>query len=228
MPEGKQSGESLLLSAALNIFLPIIILTRLTGDGLLGPTNGFLLAMSMPVAYGAYDFLRRRKVNALSAIGLAGVGLTAAIGTMGLDPSLVAVKEAAVPLAIGAAVAASTRTRWHFSRKLSERAVYMDKVHASAERRGNGRALRGALDVSNFMVAGTFVLSAALNYALATAIVKSQPGTVAFNEELGSLAALSMPAIALPSLAVIGMVAWWFLSRASRLSGMKIEDMIRK
>ncbi len=213
---------------SLNIFLPIIILTKLTGEGLLGPVNGFIIAVSLPAAYGAYDFLSRRKFNVLSALGLAGVGLTAAIGVMGLDPGLVAVKEAAVPLVIGLTVLASTRTRWHFSRKLAEKALDMDRIMSAVKRKGGLAEFSRKMDWANVMVAGVFFFSAALNYALASSIVVSQPGTVEFNEELGYLAALSLPAIALPSVAAMGIILWRVATGISSMTGIKIGDMIRK
>ena len=48
-----------------------------------------------------------------------------------------------------------------------------------------------------------FFLSSLLNYLLAVIILTAEPGTVAFNEQLGKMTALSFPVIALPATAVL-------------------------
>ena len=55
------------------------------------------------------------------------------------------------------------------------------------------------------MIASSFFLSAVLNYSLAKILVKSQPGTEAFNAELGRMTALSSAAEVpdLPSFSII-------------------------
>lgn len=227
---GRQGGkgESLLLNIAVNVFLPIIILTRLSGEGWLGPTNGFIAAMALPIGYGLYDFAARRKVNLLSVLGFAGVLGTTAIGMLRLDPGLVAVKEAAVPLAIGLAVLASTRTRWPVVKKVMEKVVDMERIRAALRRRDKEQAFERKLASAGYMVAAVFFVSSALNYALAKWIVVSQPGTAAFNEELGLMAAMSWPFIALPSLALLGLIAWHLARSVSAMTGMKVEDVLRK
>lgn len=223
----KEKGESLLLNLALNIFLPVIILTKLTGDDMLGPLNGLLLALSFPIGYGIYDYLARRKLNLISALGVASVVMTGAIGVLQLDPGLVAIKEAGVPAAIGLAVLVSVRTPWPFVKKLSEKVLDMEKIRAALRRRKASGDFERLLVRANYMVAGTFFLSSALNYYLAKAVVVSQPGTVAFNEEIGTMTALSYPVIALPSAVLLILIIWYLVSRIGRMTGLKAEKIVR-
>ncbi|MBI4894634.1 MAG: MFS transporter [Candidatus Aenigmarchaeota archaeon] len=223
----KEKGESLLLNLALNIFLPVVILTKLTGEGLLGPLNGLLLALSLPIGYGIYDYLARRKLNLISALGVASVLMTGAIGVLQLDPGLVAIKEAGVPAVIGLAVLVSVRTPWPFVKKLSEKVLDMEKVQTVLKRRKTSGEFERVLSRANYMVAGTFFLSSALNYHLARAIVVSQPGTVAFNEEIGTMTALSYPVIALPSAVFLILIIWYLISRVGGMTGMKVEKIIK-
>ena len=56
------------------------------------------MALFFPVAYGAYDFLRRRKWNFLSILGAVSALLTGGIGLMpGGSVNMFALKEATVP-----------------------------------------------------------------------------------------------------------------------------------
>ena len=66
---------------------------------------------------------------------------------------------------------------------------------------------------STFMVAASFLLSATLNFFLTKYIVVSPAGTAAFNEELGTLTALSYPAIALPSTAVMFLAIYYVFKK---------------
>ena len=52
------------------------------------------------------------------------------------------------------------------------------------------------LSVATYLLASSFFLSGVLNYLLAKAIITSQAGSIAFNQELGKLTALSFPIIA--------------------------------
>ena len=79
-----------------------------------------------------------------------------------------------------------------------------------------------------YLFALSFFISSALNYILAKMIVVSPPGTVAFNEELGLMTALSFPVIALPMLFIIMFIIWYLISGVRRLTGMKLEKIFKK
>ena len=55
----KSRRENPLVSLAVNIVIPVIILVRFSGEDELGPVNGLLLALAFPVGYGLYDLIAR-------------------------------------------------------------------------------------------------------------------------------------------------------------------------
>ena len=79
----------------------------------------------------------------------------------------------------------------------------MPAVDAALDRYGNRARFDRTLNVASWLLASSFFLSAVLNFVLAKLIVKSPAGSVAFNEELGRMTALSYPVIALPSMIVM-------------------------
>ena len=93
--------ENPLLSILLNIVVPVIILTRFSSDEWLGPMYGLVVALAFPLAYGIFDYSRRRTLNFIPIVGVVGILLTGGIGLLKLDPMWIAVKEGAVPLVIG-------------------------------------------------------------------------------------------------------------------------------
>lgn len=229
MTEPPAVRESALLSLGINIAIPAVILMKLSGEEALGPVGGLIVALAFPLTYGVVDFARRRAWNIVSILGIVSVVLTGGIGLMHLDPKWIAVKEAAVPGFIGCAVVLSLRTRFPIVRTL----LYNDKIIRIAEvdealaRRGNRSAFDRALVNASWMLAASFFVSAALNFVLAKLIVRSPPGTTAFNEELGRMTALSYPVIVVPSMAIM-IAALWYLFRSIRqLTDLDLEQILK-
>ena len=78
---------------------------------------------------------------------------------------------------------------------------------------------------ASVMVAGSFFMSSVLNYMLAKVILVSEPGTVAFTEELGKMTALSFPVIALPSTIVLMGALFYLLHHIQKLTHLKFDDI---
>jgi len=116
--EVEEKRENPLLSIGLNVVVPVIVLMRFSGDDRLGPIYGLLVALAFPVTYGLYDFIRRRNLNFISALGFIGILLTGGVGLLKLDVQWIAIKEAGVPLIIGVALVGSLKTRFQLVRKL--------------------------------------------------------------------------------------------------------------
>jgi len=215
------------LSLAVNIAIPAVILMKLSADDLLGPAAALVLALAFPLVYGLQDFLRQRRFNFISALGVISILLTGGIGLLELDPKWIAVKEAGVPAIIGLAVVVSMRTPYPIVRSLlyNDRIIDVVAVDGALERYGNRADFERVLGVASWLLASSFFLSSVLNFILARLIVKSPSGSAAFNEELGRMTALSYPVIVLPSMAVM-MIALWYLFRSiKRLTHMDLEDI---
>ena len=220
--------ENPLLSLLLNIVVPVVILTRFSGDDWLGPVNGLLVALAFPLAYGLFDFYQRRTFNFLPVIGVVGILLTGGIGLLKLDPKWIAVKEAAVPLVIGLVVLGSLRTRFSLLAMLLNQVIDSAAVNAALDARGTRPAYEKRLVNGTMIVAASFFLSAFLNYVLARLVVVSSPGTTAFNEELGKMTALSFPVISVPAIIILTIAIFYTVFGIRRLTGMELERIFQK
>src|SRR5258708_9715275 len=105
----KPKPENLLLNPVCNVALPTAIMTWGSGARGLGPKWGLLVALLFPLGYGLHDFIRRRRLNFISAIGFASVLITGGFGLMKLDGFLFAVKDGPLPMVIGLAASAFKR-----------------------------------------------------------------------------------------------------------------------
>src|SRR5438132_1272954 len=68
--------ENMLVNLLFNIAAPGLILSKLSADDRLGPVGALLLGISIPLSYGLYDLVARRKWNLFSIVGLCSVSLT--------------------------------------------------------------------------------------------------------------------------------------------------------
>lgn len=221
--------ESALLSLGINIAIPAVILMKFSGESGLGPVGGLIVALLFPLTYGMVDFARRREWNIVSILGFVSVLLTGGIGLLQLDPKWIAVKEAAVPAVIGILVVLSLRTRFPIVKTFlyNEKIIRVREVDEALERRGNRRAFDQTLVNASLMLAASFLVSSVLNFVLAKLIVKSQPGTTAFNEELGRMTALSYPVIVVPSMVIMVAALWYLFHRIKRLTDLDLEQILK-
>ncbi|MFV8781853.1 VC0807 family protein [Microbulbifer sp. SA54] len=220
--------ESLLGNLVLNIILPTLILTKLSGDNWLGTKWAIVVALAFPLVYGLWDLRRSGKVNFFSALGIVSILLTGGMSLLELDAKYIAIKEAAIPGLLGIATIASLYTRWPLVRTLlyNERILDTAKIARALETRGNTNLFERTLQQASWMIAGSFFLSSTLNYILAEVLLKSPPGTEAFNEELGKMTALSFPVIALPATIILMLVLVFLFRRIGKLTGLTLEEIM--
>ncbi len=222
--------ENVFLSLLLNIILPAIILSKFSSEQYLGPVNGFLLAISFPFCFGLYEFFIYHKKSFISILGFISVLLTGGIGLLRFPPEWVAIKEATIPFIIGLAILISLKTPYPIVHKMiyNDQLLNLKKIDKILETKGAKPQMNSLLITSSFLLACSFFISSFLNYFLAKLLVKSMPGTVAFNEELGKMTALSYPVIALPSMIILMGILYYLFSRIQKLTDLSFEDLLNE
>lgn len=220
--------ESLLANLLLNIIIPTLILTKLSGEHLLGIKMAIVVALAFPIVYGLRDFIIRRKLNVFSVLGFVSIMLTGGISLMELDPAYIAIKEAAIPGLIGLAVLISLKTPYPLVKTFiyNDKILKVDKVAAALEKHGNKAAFEKTLTNATYILAGSFFVSSILNYVLAKIVMVSPPGTVQFNEELGKLTALSFPIIVVPAMIVMMIALFYLFNSIRKLTHLTLEEVV--
>ena len=212
----------------ISIVIPSVILMKFSSADQLGPAGGLIVALAFPIGYGLYDLISNGNRNIVAMLGVISVILTGGIGLLKLDAQWLAVKEAAIPLAIGIGVLVANRLGFPPIRKLLFNPAIMnvDRIERELDRRGNRRAFDTRLDRANTAIAGTFLFSAVMNYLLAKTLVTSASGTQAFNEELGRMTLLSYPVIAIPSMLMMLGIFWFIWRTVTRLTDLSLEEIM--
>ncbi len=222
-----EKKENPLISLLINIVIPAIVLYYLAKESYLGPTAGFIVAFSFPLGYGILDFIKRRKFNLISVLGVINVLLSGGIGLLKIDNHWFAVKEAAIPAFIGLAALGSLKTKYPLIRTLfyNKMILHTERIDKELETRQNAEKFNSLLDRSTLFISASFFLSSTLNYILAKAIVVSPPGTAAYNQELGKMTMLSYPVIVVPSMIIMGLTIWYLLRGIKELTDLNFENI---
>ena len=221
--------ENLLFNLVCNVVLPTVILAGFSGERWLGPKWGLVIALGFPVGYGLHDFSVRRRWNFISIIGFASVFISGGFGLLKVGGVWFAVKDAAIPGVIGLAVLASMRAKAPLVNELlyNPQVIDVERVEAGLMARGTQNAFTGLLRRSTGLLSLSFFVSAALNFFLARHLIRSQPGTAAFNGELAKMHLLSWPVIVLPSMAMMMLVLWRLMHGIKALTGLELDDIFR-
>lgn len=222
--------ENLLLNLACNVAAPAIILAKFSKPELLGPKPGLLVALAFPLGYGIYDLIKRRNFNFLSALGFTSTLATGGLGLLKLEPLWFAVKEAAVPTLIGLTVLVSQWTKKPLVRSLlfNDQVLDVPRIEEALKVPGRQAGFTRLLQGASWLLAGSFAVSAVLNFALARYLITAMPDTPEFNEQLGKMTLWSWPVIALPSMAIMMVALWRLFKGITRLTGLTMDEILKQ
>ncbi|GAB4024388.1 MAG: MFS transporter [Bdellovibrio sp.] len=219
--------ENPLLNILMNVAIPTLVLTKLSKPEYLGQKWSFIIAILFPVIYGIYDLILRKKYNLFSIIGFVSVLLTGGIGLMHLDGEWIVVKETSIPLLMGVVVILMEKMDKSFIKLLFKEIIDLEKIESAyAEKKMSGTYLK-VLRFSSYGLGLSFLLSAILNYVLAKVVLKGAPGSVEFNESLGTMTALSFPVITIPMMLMFGFIMYRFFKNVKDVTNLEPEELIR-
>jgi len=186
MSDDKKQDESPLINIMVNVLIPVLALSKMSKDPLvegakawhLGPHKALLVALAIPLIYGIYHFVKTKKFNLFSGIGLFSVLLTGAVtlylwnedGTVKPDAAFwFGLKEAIQPLILGAVVLFSHRTKGPLFREFiyNESIFDVARIEKKVEENGLAEPYNKLLFTNTLIFCSSFIVSAILNILLA-------------------------------------------------------------
>lgn len=226
-PEKK---ESLLLNLLINIAAPTLILSKFSGEEHLGVELAIIVALAFPIAYGLNDLRQTGKFNLFSALGIFSVMLTGGMALLKLPPEYIAIKEAGIPALFALGTLISLKTPYPLVKTFlyNDKILQIDKVDKALAEYGTEKAFQQALTNASFLIALSFIVSSILNYILAIVLLVSEPGTEAFNAELGKMQALSFPVIAVPATIVMMFALFYLFKQIKKLTHLDLEEILKQ
>ena len=216
-----------MLSLLINIVAPTIIMTRFAGEDKLGAVNALLIALAFPFAYGIYEMARNRKVGWVPILGLVSIAISGGIGLLKLPAEWIAVKEAMIPAILALAILVSAWIGKPLARIFLDAIIDKDKVYPALEAQGKMDDYARRTSVATWLLAGTFILSAVLNFILATVVVTADGGTQQYTEQIGRMTALSFPVITIPVFITLTGTILYIMSTLSKLTGLEMDEVLK-
>ncbi len=229
-PPQAAKKENMLLNIVVNIVIPTVILSKFSGEDALGVEWAIIVALSFPIAYGLKEFFQVGKFNLFSAIGIVSIMLTGGMALLKLPPEYIAIKEAGIPALFAIFTLISLKTRFPLVKTFlyNDKIMQVHKVDAALERLGTQMPFERALKNASYLIALSFIVSSVLNYILAVVILVSEPGTEAFNAELGKMNALSFPVIAIPATIVMMFALFYLFKQIKKFTQLELEDILNQ
>jgi hypothetical protein len=223
----KKEAENPLLDLVYNIFLPAVLMTWLDDWTGCSPLSALGIALMLPLGFGLKEFLKKKRCNLFSAIGLVNVALTGGIGLWQLPKNWIAIKEAIIPIILGLLVLVSLKTsRPFFQIILRQHFIFNQSIidRASTDEHFSPSFNR-LMRRGTWMLFFTFLLSAILNFLLARYFIHSETGTAAFNKEMGRLLVYGHLFIILPCMLILLLSFWYVANGICRITGCKLVDI---
>jgi len=255
MATDKNHQEHPLANVLVNVLIPVLALSYLSKDPEfqraigkavqpwhIGPVKALMVALVFPIAYGIRHFIKTRKANFFSALGLFSVLLTGGLtiflwnedGTIKPNGDvLFGLKEASIPLILGIAVIGS-----HFtSTPLIRTFLYSDTMFDIARIEKEIDAHNARPDYikiifqATLLFAASFFISALLNFGLAVHFLgdldPSAPNArVLYNGQVAKLTGWGFAVIGLPMLIFLFITLRRMITQLSRLTGLKEEEIM--
>jgi len=195
----EKKGDNAILNIVINVVLPSILLSK-GNEYLGGPTNTLIVALSLPLGYGIWDYIKAGKMNFISIIGIVSTFSKGILSVLEVQPVWIAVNEALLPLVIGIMVLVTNYIGKPLVQilLLNESVINLDLLHETLKEHQSTEAFYNKIKQSSYFLFGTFMLSAILNYVVARYFIKSVSGSEQYNIELGQMNAWSFAIIGLP------------------------------
>lgn len=254
-PDTTPPREHPLANILINVIIPVLILSYLSKDPALqeklgktarfwhiGPLWGMILALALPLGYGAWHYIKTRKGNFFSALGLVSVLLSGGLtfylwnadGTVKPHAGLLfGIKEALVPLVLGVAILMSHRSSTPLIRVFLYNDTNFDisriekRVDEIGARDGYGHVLLGATR----LFATSFFISSLMNLVLAQWFFRGFDATAIdalqnYNAIIGRVTGWGFAVIGVPILAFLFFTLKKLLSSLEKLTGLTEEQLM--
>lgn len=221
--------ENPLYSILFNVVFPTLVMSKLSSPERLGPMFALLVGIAFPLVYGLLDYSKRRKINFISILGLVSVLITGTFGIYKVAGFWFAVKEAAIPAAIGIVVLLSV----FFKKPLvkiflyNDKILHIDKVEASFKSDADRQQFDSLLVNTTVLLSLSFFLSSFLNFYLAFKMVVSTPGSSEYVAEIGKFTGISYVVIAIPCMVIMFGCLWWLIRGLKQITGLGMDELLK-
>lgn len=230
----KKSKENPLISIVANVVLPVFLLNKLSSQN---PLIALLVALAFPLGYGIFSFIRDKRVNFISVLGLLNTLFTGGFALLKLEGIWFAVKEAAFPLLIGIFVFFSSFGRSPFLKFIlfDSGALKTEHLFKVVEDMQLKDPFVRLVKTFTIYFSFSFFLSAILNFVLAIRIFKPISSELSeavqnetLNQQIADMTWQGYIVIFIPSIVVLFITFFLFFKKLNKLTGLTFETLMNE
>ena len=203
----------------------------------IGPEYGMAVAVAFPFIYGVVFFFKNKKFNFYSVLGIISVLLTGFItihvwnedGSIKENADLLfAIKEAAIPLMLGAAMLYSHRTKNPLIDVffLNPDIFDIKKIEETAKEKNTFNDYLAFRLKLTWMFASSFLLSSLLNFILAMYLLKDANDKESYNLAVGKVMGYGYLVIGIPLMIIMVGCLIYLMKTISRITGLTKEEFM--
>jgi len=251
MAEAKKNDENPLVNIMVNVLIPVLVLSKMSKDPSMvesvkawhvGPHKALLIALLIPLAYGIYHFIKTKKLNLFSGIGLFSVLLTGGVtlylwnddGTVKPDAAFwFGIKEAVQPLILGGVVLASHWTKGPLFRDFIYNQGIFDigRIEKKVKELGKDTAYNKLLLTNTLFFCSSFIISAILNIALAYFFLGNLDFTAEnarelYNQGTAKIMGWGFVVILVPMLVILATIVFKHARDLQKLTELEKEEVL--
>jgi hypothetical protein len=254
-PDKPPTQEHPLANILINVLIPVLALSYLSKDPEfqqaigktvrpwhIGPVKALFVALVFPLGYGAWHFIRTRKANFFSALGLVSVLLTGGLtiylwnqdGTVKPNAAILfGLKEASIPLILGFVVIVSHYTPSPLLRVFLYSDSFFDipKIERRVEETQSHERYGKVLLRATLLFATSFFISTLMNFGLALYFLGDLDHNAAnarelYNERVARLTGWGFAVIGVPILMFLYFTLRSLLKSLGELTGFKEDELM--
>ena len=219
-----------------NIIIPVIILNKGHKYGL-DAKLAVVIALAFPLFFSLKSWLKSRKINFVSLLGLLNVLVSGTLTLLALGGIWFAIKEAAFPLLIGGFVFGSTWSKKPFFQTLFMNPSTFDiqKIESKLETETKKTQFELLMKHTTQLLSVSFLMSAVLNFLLALRIFTPFSEAMTdlqkqelLNEQLSQMTVYSMVVILVPSMIFLGTLLFYTFKKITAITGLTSDDLLLK
>lgn len=234
----KTFSDNPLWNLVLTVGLPVFILKEGgTYFPALSPLTILMIALAIPVMVGLWDYVKAKKKNYVSILGVVNTALTGGFAVWEVKGFWFAVKEGTLPLLLGIFVLCSLRFKRNFVSAflLQPQIINMDLLQQRARELGRENQVRRITQIATFWFSISFFVSAFLNLLLGFMIFEpidihlpQLDRARILNDQIAQMTWLGYAVIAVPLMIGTFALLWWLMSSLSNTLEVKFEDLLQK
>ena len=243
--------ENPISNILLNVILPVLALDKLSTDPAfaeapkfwhVGPLWAVIIGLALPVGYGIWFFLKHRKMNFFSWIGVISVLLTGGLiaylwnSDGSIKPNaaqLFGLKEGSIPLVLGLAIFVShwTKTPLLNAFLYSDSIFDIKRIEKVVDEKQVEEPYRKLLFSSTILFASSFLISTVLNFFLAIHFLSDIDYTAVdartqFTQKVSSIMWWGFLVIGAPIMIILTLLLFRLLGGLRKITGLTNEEIM--